>query len=141
MYTGFICSNCSPPQASCLSVPQWMDLIESHLRLCPKPSPLVFPYWNLSSIQVEILLRLLFSYTGLGLWGRRVRWRKLKCFCEQWKSRVLMCVGRLSSLGDIRLWWQVFLICTDKQGPSGGPLRHVGCRICREKGGLSHPIT
>lgn len=58
--------------------------------------------------------------------------------------KVLMGISRLSSLGDVRLWWQVFLICTDKQGPPGGPLRHVGTQVLQWEGWPSpshHPLS
>jgi len=48
--------------------------------------------------------------------------------------KVLVCIGRLSSPRDVRSWSQVFLICTDKQGPSGEPLRHVGTQDLQGEG-------
>lgn len=46
--------------------------------------------------------------------------------------KVLMCIGGF--LGGCQMMAEVFLISTDKQGPSGGPLRHVGTQDLQGEG-------
>lgn len=59
-----------------------MDLIESEPGLCLKSPPLL-PWWDLSNNQVEVLSRLLYSYTGTGPCRRVLgKVKEVKGYCE-----------------------------------------------------------